>query len=317
MKFDLEEFNKSGFVVSVDNTEEGSKFINYLKDKGFTWYNDMELNPLEPIFGKESLDGHDVAYRGCNGTLNYHLNSRYYIAVGYKLVPYKNLEFVEEEKVDKVEIIDAFIKDFKNDEIAINCRTEEEAIEFLKYLDSKGLKWRDASSLLGETCWGYEEEATCYVSGTEGVEWCDIDFYLQKGYYIIPYSRVDLSNNSLQDVITITRDNLKVTAEYKGQVAVARCNPVDDFDFGLGAKLAIDRLNIPIKEPSFKKGRKVYAVFYSQIDDNYYVTTLINTNQYWNLIAEGKCFLNIDDAHAKAFALNDKLRKIKEENKCK
>ena len=31
MKFDLEEFNKSGFVVSVDNTEEGSKFVSYLK----------------------------------------------------------------------------------------------------------------------------------------------------------------------------------------------------------------------------------------------------------------------------------------------
>ena len=43
-----------------------------------------------------------------------------------------DLEFVEEEKVDKVEIIDTFIKDFKNDEIAINCRTEEEAIEFMK-----------------------------------------------------------------------------------------------------------------------------------------------------------------------------------------
>ena len=316
MKFDLEEFNKSGFVVSVDNAEEGSKFVSYLKDKGFTWYNGAKIKPLEPIYGKESIDGYDVAYRGHNRVLNYHLNNRYYIATSYKVVPYKDLEF-EEEKVEKVEIIDTFIKDFKNDEIAINCRTEEEAIEFLTYLDSKGLKWQNGDNLTGETCWKTYDEDTCYVLSPKGIEFSPVDFYLGIGYYIIPYSRVDLQNDNTQDIITITRDNLKVIAEYKGQVAEARCNPVDDFDFAFGAKLAIDRLNIPIEEPSFKKGRKVYGIFYSQIDGNYYVTNFINTNQYWNLIAEGKCFLNIDDAHAKAFVLNDKLRKIKEEYKCK
>ena len=251
----------------------------------------------------------------CYGTLNYQLDSRYYIENGYKSVPYKNLEFVEEEKVDKVEIIDTFIKDFKNDEIAINCQTEEEAIEFLAYLNSKGLKWQNGDNLTGEPCWKTYDEDTCYVLSPKGIEFSPVDYYLQKGYYIIPYARVDLQNDNTQDIITITRDNLKVTAEYKGQVSEARCNPVDDFDFAFGAKLAIDRLNIPIEEPSFKEGRKVYGVFYSHIDGNYYVTNFINTNTYWNLIAEGKCFLNIDDAHAKAFVLNDKLRKIKEENK--
>ena len=312
MKFDLEEFNKSGFVVSVDNTEEGSKFVSYLKNKGFTWYNGAKIKPLEPIYGKKSIDGYDVAYCGHNRGLNYHLDSRYY--TGYKVVPYKDLEF-EEEKMEKVEIIDTFIKDFKNDEIAINCRTEEEAIEFLTYLDSKGLKWRDGANLTGEPCWKTYDKDTCYILSPKGIEFSPVDYYLQKGYYIIPYARVDLQNDNTQDIITITRDNLKVTAEYKGQVSEARCNPVDDFDFAFGAKLAIDRLNIPIEEPSFKEGRKVYGVFYSHIDGNYYVTNFINTNTYWNLIAEGKCFLNIDDAHAKAFVLNDKLRKIKEENK--
>ena len=41
--------------------------------------------------------------------------------------------------------------------------------------------------------------------------------------------------NKINNLITITRDNLKVTAEDKGQVAEARCNPVDDFDFAFGA----------------------------------------------------------------------------------
>ena len=317
MKFDLEEFNKSGFVVKVNNELEGAKFLQYLKDKGFTWYDDTELEPLDYCKKMKARNNISMTYRGDYGKLNSCSDYDYYINLGYNLILYKNLEFVEEEKMDKVEIINTFIKDLKNDEIAINCRTEEEAIEFLTYLDSKGLKWQDGANLIGEPCWKTYDEDTCYVLSPKGIEFSPVDFYLGKGYYIIPYSRVDLQNDNAQDIITITRDNLKVTAEYKGQVAEARCNPVDDFDFAFGAKLAIDRLNIPIEEPSFKKGRKVYGVFYSHIDGNYYVTNFINTNTYWNLIAEGKCFLNIDDAHAKAFVLNDKLRKIKEENKCK
>ena len=42
--------------------------------------------------------------------------------------------------------------------------------------------------------------------------------------------------------ITITRHGNKVVAKYGKKVGVAKCNPDDEFDFAIGAKLAFDRL---------------------------------------------------------------------------
>ena len=122
---------------------------------------------------------------------------------------------------------------------------------------------------------------------------------------------------SPQDVITITRDNLKVTAEYKGQVAEASCNPIDDFDFAFGAKLAIDRLNIPKEEPSFKEGRDVYCAFYNPVVDEFCVEVVGFSKLYYFLVIEGKCFLKECDAVEKVNKLNEELKTFKESLKCK
>ena len=79
------------------------------------------------------------------------------------------------------------LEEFKKEFIAINCQTEKEAREFLKYLDSKGLQWCDDSSLLEETEWEDYEEKTCYTYNDDSIIYCPADYCKMQDYTIIPY----------------------------------------------------------------------------------------------------------------------------------
>lgn len=53
---------------------------------------------------------------------------------------------------------------------------------------------------------------------------------------------IKLATESAQEQITITRHGHKVVAKYGEKVGVAKCNPEDEFNFEVGAKLALERL---------------------------------------------------------------------------
>lgn len=57
------------------------------------------------------------------------------------------------------------IDGFKNSEFCVNCKTENEAKEFLSLLHHCGFIWANGASLLCETEWEEYQEDTYYVIG--------------------------------------------------------------------------------------------------------------------------------------------------------
>ena len=51
---------------------------------------------------------------------------------------------------------------FKNDEICVNCRTEEDAIAFMKECSEMGLKWQNGEDPVVNTRWKELEDSTLY-----------------------------------------------------------------------------------------------------------------------------------------------------------
>jgi hypothetical protein len=84
------------------------------------------------------------------------------------------------------------ISEFKENDIAVLCKTEEIANEFLKILDGYGLTWLDGYSLIDLNNWSDEYEATCYVYFRDfydsGIRYNAEYFYIEKGYKIIDFS---------------------------------------------------------------------------------------------------------------------------------
>ena len=80
------------------------------------------------------------------------------------------------------------IEKFKNEKIAANCKTEEEAKEFVKWCYANGFKWDDLPE--GTTFFDDYKNETCYVfdfGEDKQLEYGYKDFYEEKGYEIIKY----------------------------------------------------------------------------------------------------------------------------------
>lgn len=73
----------------------------------------------------------------------------------------------------------------KDNKIAVNCKTEEEAVDFCKQMHEHGMKWRDGNSYLELTEYGKNLDETCYT-GVGSFACCD--FYESEGYKILEWS---------------------------------------------------------------------------------------------------------------------------------
>ena len=80
------------------------------------------------------------------------------------------------------------LEDFKNKKIAVNCDTEEQAVNFLSYLERNNLKWSDDSLLSDESEWFFYEKNTCYMCDSSGVGFSYILYFKKEGYTILDYS---------------------------------------------------------------------------------------------------------------------------------
>lgn len=76
-------------------------------------------------------------------------------------------------------------EEFKEEKIAVHCKTEEEAADFCRQMHEHGMKWRDKVSYL--ECTRYERylDKTCYT-GKGGFAYCD--HYEREGYKILEWS---------------------------------------------------------------------------------------------------------------------------------
>lgn len=77
------------------------------------------------------------------------------------------------------------INDYKG-KYVMHCKTEEEAKDFLKVLDSLGLKWCDGMSYLKQTMWKCYKEDTCYYF-TKG-QWSCLEYFKGNNYTILEWS---------------------------------------------------------------------------------------------------------------------------------
>lgn len=73
----------------------------------------------------------------------------------------------------------------KNNEIAVHCKTEEEAIDFCKKMDEHGMKWCNGKSYLKNNNWNYYREKTCYSNKEE---YSRKDWYEECAYKILEWS---------------------------------------------------------------------------------------------------------------------------------
>lgn len=73
----------------------------------------------------------------------------------------------------------------KDNKIAVNCKTEEEAVDFCKQMHEQGMKWRGEYSYLDYTNYYIYAESTCYTA--EG-KYCHENYYKKRGYTILEWS---------------------------------------------------------------------------------------------------------------------------------
>lgn len=84
----------------------------------------------------------------------------------------------------------------KDNKIAVNCKTEEEAIDFCKQMYKHGMEWASGNSYLSYTHYGVYRDKTCY-SGDGGYQ--SYDYFEKYKYKILEWS----------DYIQFTKSDLK------------------------------------------------------------------------------------------------------------
>lgn len=99
-------------------------------------------------------------------------------------------------------------KKFRNEKIAVHCKTEEEAKDFCKKMHEQGMKWNgDGNSFLEETKYHAFQERTCY-SGTGC--FCPYDYYKENKYTILEWSdymQKEFTKADLKDVMVVEQNN--------------------------------------------------------------------------------------------------------------
>ena len=142
------------------------------------------------------------------------------------------------------------LKEFKNKNIAVNCKTEEDAKEFLKYLAGKGIGW-EYVSILEESYYYKHEKETCYcLNDDDKLAYTNIDYCKLYHYTIYNYQdlifekelphpfnlledgdRVFMGENGYYEGIFfkkyIKNDRVKIPLFIKGGIFTIKYNDID------------------------------------------------------------------------------------------
>lgn len=85
---------------------------------------------------------------------------------------------------------------FKEGKFAVQCKTKEEAIKFLTYLNTTGLRWFSGINLTRANYWNDCKEDTCYSCKNKykALEYSDKPFCVESKYVIYDYSDLEFEN---------------------------------------------------------------------------------------------------------------------------
>lgn len=125
----------------------------------------------------------------------------------------------------------------------IACTTKKQWEAVLKKFDEDGYKWCAGNSVISglEYFNNYKEDSVLHVyTESKKLGFGDKEYYRGKAFI----SAHDFLKGTKTKPIVISRNGRVVTAEDKntGKKGVAICSPSDEFDFKIGAKLALARL---------------------------------------------------------------------------
>lgn len=98
-------------------------------------------------------------------------------------------------------------------DVVVNCKTKDEQQEFLKFLDSKGIKWNSGFSIFKSGIYDYSEykENTCFLLKNGMLLYSPISWYQEEGYKII----------SLDDLVIKPKNNFNdygFEADFEGEI---------------------------------------------------------------------------------------------------
>ena len=95
----------------------------------------------------------------------------------------------------------------KDNKIAVNCKTKEEAKDFCRQMHGQGMKWCNGDSYLEYTGYGRYLSKTCYT-GVGSFACCD--FYESEGYKILEWSdymQKEFTKSDLKDGMVVEQRN--------------------------------------------------------------------------------------------------------------
>ena len=99
---------------------------------------------------------------------------------------------------------------FKNNKVAINCETEDEAKELIRVLKEYGIKWYNGDELDVEaTYWNYYEKNTYYKINTINKLSYGYNFYKNNNYKIIKFKYIEFKRKKDMEKKLITVEELK------------------------------------------------------------------------------------------------------------
>ena len=99
----------------------------------------------------------------------------------------KTIEINEQVKDRCVKESKLKVEDFLNKKVAIHCKTEELAEDFVNRLDELSYKWANKDGLRNNSDWNEYRDETCYTLATNGVLYSDLGYYQRNDYEIIEF----------------------------------------------------------------------------------------------------------------------------------
>lgn len=131
-----------------------------------------------------------------------------YIDVGHNLAglcDYGYGYWVYKEDITFISPPNGFLEYFKNNNVVVNCETEQEAEWFCEWMHDNGMKWAAGNSYKDYINWNNYKENTCYCSNNTYQE---IQYFKEEKYEIIKW----------KDLMNWEEDTMKETFEVGDEV---------------------------------------------------------------------------------------------------
>lgn len=139
-------------------------------------------------------------------------------------------------------------EDIIGKKIAVNCKTKEEAKEFIRIAYENGYHWL-ANKTIKATNYEVYEADTCYnISSNRRIYFGTKKWYNSDYYRIINFNEISINSVKQSYHLDIKRKNNKTIAILKDvngkyiRHAKAACSPDDEYDYEVGKKIALSRL---------------------------------------------------------------------------